>query len=169
MVFVQEVKDAAGYGYTYSKTVRLVNGKPQMVLEHRLKNTGTRPIVTDLYNHNFLVLDHLPPSPGYSIAFPFDIKTDRPPKPEMAKIEGEKIIYEKTLSGQDTVAFPIEGFSNSAKDYDFRIEDPAAGAGIRVRGDRPILRAGLWSIRSVVAVEPYITLPSSPVRNSRGT
>ena len=42
--FTQELTDAAdGYGYIYQKTVRLVAGKPQMVIEHRLKNTGKNP------------------------------------------------------------------------------------------------------------------------------
>jgi hypothetical protein len=39
------LSDAAdGYGYIYHKVIRLVPGKPQMVIEHRLKNTGKKPI-----------------------------------------------------------------------------------------------------------------------------
>ena len=39
--FTQELTDAAtGYGYLYRKTVRLTPGKPEMVMEHSLKNTG---------------------------------------------------------------------------------------------------------------------------------
>src|SRR3569833_440310 len=34
--------NGAGYGYVYEKTLRLVPGKPQLVIEHRLKNTGDR-------------------------------------------------------------------------------------------------------------------------------
>ena len=45
-----------GYGYSYVKTVRLVPGKAQMVIEHVLKNTGTKPIVTSVYCHNFLIV-----------------------------------------------------------------------------------------------------------------
>ena len=39
--FIQEISDpASGYGYRYTKTVRLSNGKPEMILEHKLENTG---------------------------------------------------------------------------------------------------------------------------------
>jgi hypothetical protein len=42
------LSDAAdGYGYIYHKVIRLVPGKPgkpQTVIEHRLKNTGKKPI-----------------------------------------------------------------------------------------------------------------------------
>src|SRR4029077_10071008 len=39
--FTQELSDTAGYAYLYKKTVRLAKDKPQLVLEHSLKNTGT--------------------------------------------------------------------------------------------------------------------------------
>jgi len=32
----------SGYAYVYTKTVRLTAGKPQMTIEHALKNTGTK-------------------------------------------------------------------------------------------------------------------------------
>jgi len=66
--FTQELTDfVSGYGYIYRKTLRLVKGKPEMVLEHSLKNTGSRPIRTTVYNHNFLVLDNQPPGAPLAI------------------------------------------------------------------------------------------------------
>ncbi len=44
---------ASGYGYVYKKTVRLIKDKPEMALEHSLKNTGTQPIKSTVYDHNF--------------------------------------------------------------------------------------------------------------------
>src|SRR5579872_628908 len=56
----QDLNDKdTGYGYRYAKTVRLVPGKPEMVIEHVLTNTGKKPIETSVYCHNFLSL-----SPG---------------------------------------------------------------------------------------------------------
>jgi hypothetical protein len=167
--FIQEIKAPGGYAYVYRKTVRLVKGKPQMLLEHRLKNTGTSAITTNVYNHNFLVLDEKAPGPGYSITFPFDIQSNRPIRSGLAEIKGKEIVYLKTLQGKDTVATPIQGFSDSPKDYDFHIENTAAGAGMKVTGDRPISQAALWSIRSVVAVEPYINVSVEPGKESAWT
>jgi hypothetical protein len=70
--FTQDLADASsGYAYIYPKTLRLMEGKPEMVMEHSLKNTGRRSIRTSVYNHNFLVLDGQPPGPGFVITVPF--------------------------------------------------------------------------------------------------
>jgi hypothetical protein len=160
--FVQELKGPNGSAYVYRKTLRLAKDNARLTMEHSLKNTGTRRIATDVYDHNFLVLDRQSPGPGYTITFPFDIKTNRPPNPELATVKGTRIIYDKTLKDKDVVATPIQGFGNTPKDYDFRVESTAAGAGVRVTADRPMLRAALWSIRSVSAVEPYLDLSIEP-------
>lgn len=167
--FIQELKGPDGYAYVYRKTVRLMADKPQMVIEHSLRNTGIHAIASNVYDHNFLVLDGLPPGPGYTIGFPFEIKTNRPPKADLAQIQGTRIVYEKTLKDQDVVSTAIQGFSDSPRDYDFRIESAAAGAGMRVTGDRSMLRAALWSIRSVAAVEPYIDLSIEPGKEATWT
>ena len=54
-------------------------GRPDMVMDHKLKNTGKRPIASSVYNHNFLVLDGQPPGPDFVLKMPFEIKTKRPP------------------------------------------------------------------------------------------
>jgi hypothetical protein len=47
----------------YRKVVRLASGKPQMVIEHSLKNIGAKVIQSQVYNHNFLVLAKQAPGP----------------------------------------------------------------------------------------------------------
>jgi hypothetical protein len=161
--FTQELKDAeTGYGYTYTKTVRLTKGKPEMVISHSLKNTGSKPIESKLYNHNFLTLDQAGTPAGYSLTFPFDVKTSRPPNPEMASVSGKRITYLKTLEDRETVAMPVEGFGGDAKDYDIRVENPKAGVGVRIVGDKPLASMALWSIRSVMAIEPFVAISVEP-------
>jgi hypothetical protein len=160
---VQDVMDAAsGYGYTYRKALRLTAGKPELVIEHSLKNTGRLPIETRQYNHNFLVLDKAPIGPDFTITFPFDIKTNTPPDKQFAEIRGQQIVYLKTLENQDRVTFGVQGFTNDPKDYDFRIESKKLGAGVRVTGNRPLASASLWSIRSVISMEPFVDVSTAP-------
>jgi hypothetical protein len=164
--FTQELNDGAtGYGYIYRKTIRLVSGKPEMTIEHSLKNTGRQAIHTNVYDHNFLVLDKAAPSPDFVISLPFEIKTSRPPAPEMAAIRGKQIAYTKTLENQERVFFPIEGFSGDAKDYDIRIENRKLRTGMRITGDRPLASETLWSIRSVLSLEPFIDVTAEPGRD----
>jgi hypothetical protein len=161
--FTQELTDpATGYGYVYRKTVRLIAGKPEMVLEHSLKNTGRRQIQTSVYNHNFLVLDHQPPGPDFSITFPFPIRSPQPPNKDLAELRGNQVVYLKALANKDVVSAPLQGFSNSAKDYEIRIDNRRVGAGMLIRGNRPLSYLNLWSIRSVLAVEPFVAMTIDP-------
>ncbi|HYW42308.1 MAG TPA: hypothetical protein VE959_05595 [Bryobacteraceae bacterium] len=162
--FTQELSSPAGYGYVYGKTLRLTKGKPEMVLEHRLKNTGTQAIQTSVYNHNFLVMDRQPAGPGYSITVPFQIQTSRPPNQNLAEIRGNQIVYLKTLEDRDLVTTPLQGFGDSTKDSEIRIESSKLGLGMGISGDRPLLSESLWSIRTVVAMEPYVSIAIEPGR-----
>jgi hypothetical protein len=161
--FIQELADSSsGYSYLYRKSVRLAQGKAEMVIEHSLRNRGTRAIRTSVYNHNFLVLDGRPPGPGLMISFPFQIESPHPADKELAEVGGSKIVYLRTLKDRDVVAMPIQGFGSSPKDNVIRLENRRLGAGMRIEGDRPLLRESLWSIRTVVAMEPFVAVVVEP-------
>jgi hypothetical protein len=159
--FIQELS-SAGYDYVYRKTVRLVPGKPEMALEHSLRNRGAHAIRTNVYNHNFLVLDNQPPGAGLTISVPFQIESTHPPNKTLAEIKGNKIVYLTTLKDRDVAATPIQGFGASAKDNVIRIENSRVGAGMKIEGNRPLLKASLWSIRTVMAVEPFVDIVVEP-------
>jgi hypothetical protein len=86
----------SGYAYVYTKTVRLTPGKPQMTIDHTLKNTGTKAIATNVYNHGFFMLDSQPTGPDFTVTFPFDIKATRD-MGGLAEARGKQIVYLKTL------------------------------------------------------------------------
>jgi hypothetical protein len=162
ITFIQELSSAEGFSYLYTKTVRLVEGKPEMLIEHRLKNTGRRAIATSVYDHNFLVLDHRPPGTGLTVTLPFPIEGNKPLPEKLAAVRGNQVVYLKDLEGKDVVSTPLQGFGADAKDYDIRLENTQAGAGMRIRANRPMTKMGLWSIRSVVAAEPYLGISVEP-------
>ena len=61
------------FGYVYTKIVRLTPGKPQMTISHVLKNTGSKPIVTNVYNHNFTTIDKQTTGPDVEITVPWQM------------------------------------------------------------------------------------------------
>ncbi len=161
--FTQELNDpSSGYAYTYQKTVRLMPGKPEMVLEHSLKNVGTKLIRSTVFNQNFLVLDGQPPGPDFSITFPFQLQSRRPPAKEVGEIRGNQIVYLKTLENQERLTASAEGFGDSATDFDIRIENRKVGAGLRMTADHPLSNVGYWSIRKVIGLAPYIAMSIAP-------
>jgi hypothetical protein len=159
----QELTDPAdGYGYIYRKTIRLLPGEPKLVIEHSLKNTGSKPIHSTVYNHNFFTLDKEGPSEGLTITVPYQIQSQRPPTQGVLAARGNQLVYLKTLVEKDRGTATMGGFGDSAKDYDFRVENKKLGAGYHVTADRPLSNAALWSIRTVMAVEPFITMSIDP-------
>jgi hypothetical protein len=159
--FTQTLADPqSGYGYVYRKTVSV--SKNEMTIGHRLRNTGSKPIDTNVYNHNFLRIDRTAPGPDYSITVPFAIQSHPPPAPALAEIRGNQIVYRKLLIDRDSVWTSVEGFSTDPKDYDVRIENSRSHAGLRITGDRPLESESLWSIRAVLAVEPFVKIHAAP-------
>jgi len=159
--FTQELPDTRGYAYIYTKTARLTPGKPELVLEHTLRNTGSRPIATSVYEHNFYMLDHQPAGPAYIVRFPFDVH----PQADLhgaAEARGREFVYLKELPEGESIFTPMEGFGNTSRDYDIRVENSKAGIGVRQTSDRPISKMNFWSIRTTVCPEAFIDLHIDP-------
>jgi hypothetical protein len=151
-----------GYGYVYRKVVTLVEGKPEMVIEHSLTNTGAKPIRSEVYNHHFMVMNQQPPGPDFTIRFPYEPKPTRAPNTELINVEGNELVYAKQLSGRDQAVVSFEGYGDTAADAEMVIENETLGAGVRITADRPLIRNMLWSIRSVFAIEPYMAVNVEP-------
>ena len=173
IAFQQVLSDPAlGYAYVYRKVVRLVPGKPEMVIESSLKNTGQHEIKSDVYAHNFTTIDHQPPGPDYTVSFPFQIqpmqfrpRAGRPagqPTTQLAEAKGNKIVFNKVLTGRDQAVVFVRGYSDSPKDNRITIVNKTADAGVRISGNRPLLREFMWSIRTVLAVEAYVAIDVQP-------
>jgi hypothetical protein len=159
--FTQQVPATDGYAYLYRKTVRLTKGKPEMVLEHSLKNTGQRTIETNVYDHNFFVIDEQASGPDFVVRFPFDAKAGGDVK-DILEVRDRQVTYRRKLEKNETVLTPITGFTGSAADYNIAVENRKTGAGVRVTGDQPLTRVVFWSAPKVLSPEAYITLKIEP-------
>lgn len=166
--FTQAVSASNGYAYEYAKTVRLAAGSPEMIIEHMIKNTGSKTLESSVYDHNFLVIDRQTPGPGLHVSFPFDIQGNRP-MTGLAEVVGHEIRYLKKLSNNERAMTGITGFGDSAKDYEITVENSETGAAVRITGDRPLERFNYWSTLTVAAPEPFIHLRVEPGTEFRWT
>lgn len=161
--FTHQLTDArAGFGYVYRKSVSLVSGRPDLVIDHSLQNTGKVAITTDQYNHNFLTLDSEPIGPDFLVRLPFLIQTPSAADQKLAAVWEKEIRLVKALVPGDVVSLQIYGFGQTPSDYDIRVENRKAGTGLRITGDRPLTNLALWSIRSVLSMEPFIDVSTAP-------
>jgi hypothetical protein len=152
--FIHEVSDpASGYGYRYFKTVSLPRGTPEMVLTQRLESTGKNPLDSQMYNHNFFVLDGQPSGPDVEVRFPFVLEPFNV-RGDAVQLTGNKINYVKPVEG--SVRMQIKGFSKSPSDYIIAVENRKTGAGVRVTSDQPLSDLVFWSSPRTTCPEAYI-------------
>lgn len=159
--FTQELTDAAGYAYVYTKTVRLAKGKPILSLEHSLKNTGQKTIETSVYDHDFYMLDGKPTSSDFVVTFPFEPHWSGAASP-LAETEGKELHFLQEYAPGQTASSYLTGYGMSAADYDIRLENHKTGAGVRQTADHPIALMNFWSIRNTICPEAYIDLKVEP-------
>ncbi len=165
--FSQELSDpVSGYAYAYQKIVRLAKNQPRLIIEHRLRNTGRKTIETNVYNHGFFVIDNQPSGPDFTVKFPFDVKATSDLH-GLAEVTGKELHYLKELPAGPQVHSQLTGFGNTAKDYDFRVENRKTGAGVHITGDHPLSKIDFWSPRTTVCPEAYIEMKIEPGKESR--
>lgn len=163
ITFTQDVAGA----YRYRKIIRLMSGKAEMRIEHVLTNLGSTRLTTTVYDHNFLKLS--PGNADVAVTLPFPVTPDKAPDPALVEISGNRIVYRRPLANKETVSFLIQGYGSGVNDYDIRVGDTKTGAGMRVTADNPLVKLNLWSIRTVMAIEPYIAIDLAPGASKRWT
>jgi hypothetical protein len=161
--FVHTLNDST-YSYEYKKGIQLVKNKPELLLTHSLKNTGQQTIETNVYDHNFFLIDLQPTGPGFVISFPFNLTAENNAgeKNDIENIKDNQILFPRELVKKEQVYAVLKGYSDSTKDYDIKIENRKTGAGIRITGDQPISKLVFWASPTTVCPEPYIHMKINP-------
>ncbi|WP_234364396.1 hypothetical protein [Lunatibacter salilacus] len=164
VVFSHVLKDADGYAYRYEKTLKLTKGKPEMVLSHSLKNTGHKQIETQVYNHNFFMIDDQPIGPDYSVTFPFDLEliSNTRGMGTTVEIHKNKLVFLEPIQPRESIYVVLGGYSDQASDYDITVANSKTGAGVRITNDRPITHFPVWSIPTTLCPEPYMLVSVAP-------
>ncbi len=165
--FEQDLEGTNGYAYQYSKTVRLARNKPELILEHTLKNTGKRTIETEVYNHDFYVIDGQPTGPDFTVRFPFQVRATGDLK-GAAAVRGNELIFKRELrSGHDSASSFLVGYGREAKDNDIQVENRKTGAGVREVGDQPVAKINFWSVRTTLCPEVYSAFRIEPGKKAK--
>ena len=164
IAFTQTVADlGSGYAYVYTKRIALAPGRPELIMTHTLRNTGYKPIEGVVYDHNFMRWDNETPGPDYSIHFAFEAKPNRPlgDKPLLV-YNGHTVTFTHRLTDTEAIRSEPLGFSNNAKDYDFRVENAKLKIGLHIQADRPVTGMVIWGMRTAFALEPLIHYDIAP-------
>ena len=161
----KHILNAPEFAYMYKKNIFLPEGKPELVIHHEFTNNGNTNLKTQVYNHNFFLIDSLPIGTGYVVKFPFDIEAKGKVKGigEFAKIEHNEIQFIKELKDKNQVYIgPITGYPKDVSTYDITIENKKTGAGVKIHCDQPLSYLAFWSATKTICPEPFITIDAAP-------
>lgn len=147
--------------YDYTKTVR-ITGENSFVIEHHIENTGTEPISTFCYNHNFLTFGQNSVGLGRHFDFPGAVSGHwREDTTPAVKVEGSSVFFIDTVErGRKAFCEDMlyEGYRN--KNYSF--EACQDNMSVQVNCDAPMDHVVFWSNDRVACVEPYVKINIAP-------
>jgi len=160
---LQYVLNDKDYPYEYIKIIEFIEGKPEMVISYKLKNTGKQTIETHVFNHNFFVFDNQPINKGFELTFTKNISGTGRGFGDIAEIKDNKLKILRSLAQNESVYSPsIDGISNNADDYDIKIDCYKTGAGVRIKGNQPLSKMVFWCNAKTICPEPYISIKIEP-------
>ena len=141
--FIHKLDSDFGYGYVYTKKIELTKKTPGFVISHTLKNTGSKKIETDQYNHNFFMIDGEATGPNIEVSFPYAVSCENDLK-GLLHIEKDKFVIDQTFEN-NFVWMELEGYGDSAADHGFTVRNKKTGAVVRMSMDRPLYRMTFWA------------------------
>jgi hypothetical protein len=170
------------WGYEYTKRVQLTPESDQagFAIFHTLKNTGTCPIDTVMYCHNFTILDDDPIGPDYLVHFPFEATPSGTPvgpavfgklqagealPPGLEGLAPERTVrFPHLLKDADPVWCQFAGIdaASTCQCGIFAVMNWKKGVSLVSRGNQAPEMFRLYAISSAVCPEPFVRVKVAP-------
>ena len=158
-----------GTGYDYTKAVELIpadkeKGGGGFRIRHILKNTGTKPIETVVYNHNFFNVNGEQTGPKTSVEFPHPVTPEKQAErfDELVKIDGGKLSFKDALN-PGSIHTHLSGFPEGVAEYRFVFAHAPTNTKVRVVGSgAPLYKFCVWGVASCLCPEPFVTVKAAP-------
>jgi hypothetical protein len=163
LIFTQGLHTDYGYAYSYIKILSVEGSEVQIL--HNLKNTGTKAISTDSYNHNFFNVDGDAVGKNYELILPFEAKVEKVSKDSNpVAIWKSKTLRFDGLLDQGSIYYELSGFNSKTGSADAAVtmRHKPTGIGVRVTGDLPPSRFNVWGIKTTLCPEPFVQLDLEP-------
>ncbi len=164
IMFRHTVESTTGWEYVYTKRISLTVEPSGFVIDHTLRNTGSRVIETDQYNHNFFMIDGSVTGPGFQVEFPFGITSTEGLRDsqDVLRIGGNRIRFARPYQGDGHSWVALKGYGDDPSDHGFRVVNEVTGAGVEVSVDRPVHRMTFWATTTTLCPENFLALTIEP-------
>jgi hypothetical protein len=153
--FTHTVNVSCGYGYIYVKRMELTANKPEMIISHSLRNTGSKAIETQQYIHNFFCIDNEYSGRNYQLDMPFSPTFDRvhPEKlvenmnfePYAVFRDDNTLQFMKDIEQGNSLFAVFTGFDGSPSQNHAIIRNKRTGACVDISGDYALWGYRFWT------------------------
>ncbi len=168
ITFTQILHTTFGYAYRYKKTIVLDKHGAVLSLQHKLKNLGTKPIETDVYDHDFFILDQRPTGPGMIVHLGFPPTPDKP-FPTTATITGNDIVFNETPGPRNSPQGYLTGYTGHPGEYSITVEDKTTHIAVEQTSTSPLSKFYFWSTPKTICPEAYIHINVPPGKTQSWT
>jgi hypothetical protein len=161
ITFTINQRNYNGYSTLFNKKISLQ--EHGFTIDYSLKNTGSKPIQTSEYCHNFIAINHKEMGPDYELTFPmsvtFNMNSDQVNPEKAIEISGNKLNFQ---------GVPIkEFFFGSIKpDRNFtgqwQLTHKSFGVGIREIVDFVPSKINVWGSNHVISPELFCEINLAP-------
>lgn len=156
--FIHGITSETGYGYDYVKEIAITSGN-SFVIRHSLRNTGSKTLKGDAYNHNFFTLGLLQTGPSRTIDFPFRPDGDWRAEYSEVGFTDDGIRFSRVLKKGESVftgnlheaGRGLDGSPNA-----FVLSEHQTGRSVRMSCAVPMTKSVFWSNHRIACIEPYI-------------
>lgn len=162
IVFTQVLRTPLGYAYEYKKTLEIDPKRPVLKLTHSLRNLGSNTITTNVYDHDFFMLDNQPTGPGMAVTFGFEPHPQAPFPDGLVSVTGKEILFRDTPRRGYSAQGYLTGFTGQPGEYSFHVEDRNTHLGILQQSDSPLSTVYFWSTPKTICPEAYIPIDVAP-------
>jgi hypothetical protein len=164
--FISQAKETRGYAVIYKKSIAL--DKNAFTIDYELVNTGSKHIVTNEYNHNFLGINQQHIDNKYILRLPFTINPDsftELKNPRKVLCLGKNDITWNAVPKKD---FFIRQLNHSPlKQCSWSLEHTVSRVGIRGIHQFPVKTFNLWGKGHVVSPEVFFDIALNPGKTVR--
>lgn len=159
VVYRHTVKTPDGrYGTDYRHTLATGGGSTALTIRRSLTNTGTEPLVTRHYNHQFLSVDNHPAGPDYTIRYsapPLPIRA-----PKCIRVEGNDILFTAPPQTWEWCRLNVDNLREAPNR--FRLWHGPGCTGVDVETDRPVIAACFFASPQTICPEMFTELTIAP-------
>lgn len=153
--FKVEPTECRGYAIRLQKTVSIMENK--LIIDYKLGNTGSKPIITTEYCHNFSGIDSKKIGRDYTLGFPRKV--------DLSMIKGkithneDRVLWEE--APQEEFYFLIEA-DLAGEPWQWQLRHEPSGASVRETSRFSVSQYAVWGSTHVVSPELFVDILLKP-------